>query len=304
MEPEMSLPQPKFSTLHSIVVELAAADVGEIPPTLSRALHALVLKWLAAANSSLAETIHASQNSPLTISPLLGNRRQGGVRVGDYFYFRIGLLDGALVEPLMRGFEQSETQSLVLADFPFILRQIYALPGTHQLAGAADYALLSNPPQVLNDIELHFLSATSFKQNQVVQTFPLPELVFNSLHRRWNVFAPEQYQLPNCEWNAVVTAYELKTYALKMEGGTEVGAQGWVRYRFSDAEMARMATILANFAFFAGVGRKTAMGMGQTQLGIQNFKNQNLQKPRRELRKDNEKSNHRGRRGHGEIRRV
>jgi CRISPR-associated endoribonuclease Cas6 len=101
-----------------------------------------------------------------------------------------------------------------------------------------------------------------------------------------------------------VTAYELKTYALKMEGGTEVGAQGWIRYRFSDAEMARMATILANFAFFAGVGRKTAMGMGQTQLGIQSFKNQNLQKPRRELRKDNEKSNRRERRGHGEIRRV
>lgn len=31
-------------TLHSVVVELAAADVGDIPPTLSRALHALVLK--------------------------------------------------------------------------------------------------------------------------------------------------------------------------------------------------------------------------------------------------------------------
>ncbi len=276
----MSLPQHKSITLHSIVVEVAAADVGEIPPTLSRALHALVIKWLAAANPLIAETIHASQNSPLTISGLLGNRRHGGVRVGDYFYFRIGLLDGALIEPLMRGFEQSETQSLVLADFPFVLRNMYALPGTHQLAGAADYTLLSNPPQVLNDIELHFLSPTSFKQNQSVQTFPLPELVFNSLHRRWNIFAPSEYHLPTCEWNAVVTAYELKTYALKMEGGTEVGAQGWVRYKFSGAEMARIATILANFAFFAGVGRKTAMGMGQTQLIIQNFKTQNFKKPR------------------------
>ncbi|MEH1855492.1 MAG: CRISPR system precrRNA processing endoribonuclease RAMP protein Cas6 [Nostoc sp.] len=281
MEPETSLQQHKFSTLHSIVVELAAAAVGDIPATLSRALHALVLKWLAAANPSVAETIHASQNPPLTISPLLGNRRQAGVRIGDYFYFRITLLDGALVEPLMRGFECSETQSLVLADFPFVLRHLYALPGTHQLAGAADYALLSHPAQVLNDIELHFLSATSFKQNQGVQTFPLPELVFNSLHRRWNIFAPEQYHLPNCEWNALVTAYELKTYALKMEGGTEVGAQGWVCYRFSDAETGRIATILANFAFFAGVGRKTAMGMGQTQIANSKFKIQNSKKVKR-----------------------
>ena len=263
----MSSPQPKSTTLHSIVVEVAAADVGDIPPTLSRALHALVLKWLAAGDPSVAEAVHASQNSPLTISGLLGNRRQGGVRIGDYFYFRIGLLDGSLIAPLMQGFEQSETEALILADFPFVLRNMYALPGTHQLAGAADYTLLSNPPQVLNEIELNFLSPTSFKQNQTVQTFPLPELVFNSLHRRWNIFAPEQYHLPSCEWNAAVTAYELKTYALKMEGGTEVGAQGWVRYRFIDLEIARNATILANFAFFAGVGRKTAMGMGQTQLG-------------------------------------
>lgn len=286
MEQETSLQQYKSKTLHSIVVEIAAADVGDIPPTLSRALHALVLQWLKAANPSVAEAVHASQNSPLTISGLLGNRRQGGVRVGDYFYFRVGLLDGSLIEPLMRGFEKSETQSLVLADFPFLLRNMYALPGTHQLAGAADYALLSNPAQVFHDIELHFLSPTSFKQNQGVQTFPLPELVFNSLQRRWNIFAPEEYHLPNYEWNALVIAYELKTYALKMEESTEIGAQGWVRYRFSSAEMARIATILANFAFFAGVGRKTAMGMGQTQLGNSHFKTQsskgqNFKKPQK-----------------------
>jgi CRISPR-associated endoribonuclease Cas6 len=166
----------------------------------------------------------------------------------------------------MRGFEKLETQSLLLADFPFVLRNMYAIPGTHKLAGAADYGLLSHPLQVLTDIELQFLSPTSFKQNKNVQTFPLPELVFNSLHRRWNTFAPEQYQLPDCEWNAYVSAYELKTYALKMEGGAEIGAQGWASYRFQDLEIARIATVLANFAFFAGVGRKTSMGMGQTQL--------------------------------------
>ncbi|QOV23819.1 CRISPR system precrRNA processing endoribonuclease RAMP protein Cas6 [Anabaenopsis elenkinii] len=287
MEQEpLSLPH-KSTTLHSIVVELAAVESGYLPATLSRALHALVLQWLSGVNPSIAEFIHQTQYSPLTISGLLGNRRQGGVRVGDYFYFRIGLLDGNLIEPLMRGFEQSETKSVVLAQFPFVLRNLYAIPGTHQLAGAADYTLLSNPPQVLSDIELHFLSPTSFKQNQTVQTFPLPELVFNSLLRRWNFFAPEQYHFASCEWNAVVTAYELKTYALKMEGGAEVGGQGWVNYRFSDMNTARIATILANFAFFAGVGRKTAMGMGQTQLVVQggkdlNSPNQTLKKRRQQ----------------------
>ncbi|MBA3920507.1 MAG: CRISPR system precrRNA processing endoribonuclease RAMP protein Cas6 [Nostocaceae cyanobacterium] len=257
-----------FPTLHSIVVELAAADVGDIPPTLARSLHALVLKWLALGNPEAAEIVHESQNSPLSISGLQGNRRPSGTQVGDFFYFRIGILDSSLTEPLLSGFEQLEKQPLTLANFPFVLRNIYALPGTHRLAGAADYRMLSHLPQVLTDIELCFLSPTSFKQNQSVQTFPLPELVFNSLHRRWNTFAPSEYQLPEIEWQASVSAYDLKTHALKMLGGAEIGAQGWVRYRFGDIDAARIATILANFAFFSGVGRKTSMGMGQTQLAM------------------------------------
>ncbi len=84
--------------------------------------------------------------------------------------------------------------------------------------------------------------------------------------RRWNTFAPPELQFPEVEWNGLVSAYDLKTHALKMEGGAEIGAQGWVKYRFLDSQQARIATILAHFATFAGVGRKTAMGMGQVRL--------------------------------------
>ncbi len=70
---------------------------------------------------------------------------------------------------------------------------------------------------------------------------------------------------PEIEWQGLVSAYELKTHALKLEGGAEIGAQGWIRYRFPDPEQAKIARILAQFAFYAGVGRKTTMGMGQTQ---------------------------------------
>lgn len=94
----------------------------------------------------------------------------------------------------------------------------------------------------------------------------MPELVFNSLLRRWNCVASEDLRFPKLEWQGMIAAYDLKTYALRMESGSEIGAQGWVRYRFPDPEQARIATILAHFAFFAGVGRKTAMGMGQVIL--------------------------------------
>lgn len=266
MEPVMSLQPRESQTLHSLVVELAAASRGKIPPTLSRALHGLVMDWLRLGNPQLAEVIHDSQTSPLSLSGLLGNRRRGGAQAGDGFYFRICLLDGSLVEPLLSGMEQWGTQPLVLGKFPFAIRHLYTLPGTHRWAGAADYGLLANLPQTEADIELNFLSPTSFKQAAGIQPFPLPELVFGSLHRRWNTFAPEALKLPDVEWQGLVSAYELATRALKMKGGAEIGATGWVRYRFANPEQAKMATTLAHFAFFSGVGRKTSMGMGQVQL--------------------------------------
>ena len=60
--------QHNSTTLHSIVVKLAAVDVGYIPPTLSRALHALVLKCLMLGDPSVAEFVHTSHHSPLDLS--------------------------------------------------------------------------------------------------------------------------------------------------------------------------------------------------------------------------------------------
>lgn len=265
MEPAILLPSNKPETLYSVVVEIAAADKGHIPATLSRALHSMVMNWLKLANSQIAAEIHDSQVSPLSLSGLLGNRRRGGVKSGDNFYCRISLLDGSLLPVLLAGIEAWGTEPLVLGKFPFVLRTIYTLPGTHRFVSAADYRLLATTPQMGADIELRFLSPTSFKQSRSIQTFPLPELVFGSLWRRWNTFAPDELRFPDMDWQGLVLAYELKTYAQKMEGGAEIGAQGWVRYRFRELEQIKVATILSHFAFFSGVGRKTSMGMGQVQ---------------------------------------
>jgi CRISPR-associated endoribonuclease Cas6 len=269
MVQDISLTPHKADNLQALVVELGAAEKGNPPATLGRAIYAQVLQWLKLGDSQVSAIVHDSQNPPITLSGLLGNRRHQGTQAGDNFYFRICLLNCNLIQPLLRGIEQWGTQPLVLGKFPFVIRQLYTLPWTHPLASSSSYHLLAQTSPISQDIQLDFLSPTSFKQKQGIQPFPLPELVFGSLHRKWNAFASEELHFPAIEWQGLVSAFELKTHALKLEGGAEIGAQGWVRYHFSDVEQAKIATILAHFACFAGVGRKTTMGMGQAKLRVE-----------------------------------
>lgn len=260
------LSSPKSFNLYAIAIKLGAIDRGYLPSTLGRAIHAQVLKWLQIGNPTVSKFVHESQESPISLSGLIGHRRQSGIQAGDEFYFRICLLNGSLIEPLLLGIERSENEPINLGNFTFAIKQVYSLPGTHPWVDSTTYEMLAKLPNFSDDITLEFFSPTSFKQEQNIQPFPLPELVFFSLQRRWNFFAPESLKFEAIPWRVLVSAYQLETHALKMETYSEIGAKGWVKYRFLNPEQARIATILAHFAFFAGVGRKTSMGMGQTKL--------------------------------------
>lgn len=233
-------------SLHKIAI--AIHSVQPLPPTLARAIHALCFRWFANTNPELAQTLHQQETLPLTTGWEYCSPKK--------IILKISLLQKELLAPLLWGINADLGKEITIAGIPC------------RMDGWVDITQTSNFEKIVqlptqNTIDLQFLTPTSFKQAQNVQPFPLPDLVFNGLLRRWNLFAPETLKFPQIEWNAIVSAYDLKTYAMKMEGGAEIGAEGLVRYKFTNTEQARIATILAHFATFAGVGRKTAMGMGR-----------------------------------------
>ncbi len=223
-----------------------------LPPTLGRSIHALCFRWLEKANPALAERLHQAENMPLTLAAKQGTSRR-------QTFLRIGLLQGELLAPLLWGMSGDIGGDISLADIPCRLGKWLEIRQTNTLTALSQIA-----PQP--EITLEFLSPTSFKQNGAIQPFPLPELVFSSLQRRWNAIAPEELKFPAIAWQGVTAACDIKTSALKMKGGVEIGVTGWARYQFPDSQQAKIATVLAHFATFAGIGRKTAMGMGQARL--------------------------------------
>jgi|GEM_PF-671453 CRISPR-associated endoribonuclease Cas6 len=237
-------------SLHTIQVTISA--VKPQPPTLGRAIHALCFRWFANTNPEIAASLHQQENLPMTVGLEYCSPKK--------MLLKISLLKKELLAPLLWGMNVDLGKEITLAGIPCQLGSWVDITQTSSFE-----KIMQLPTQ--NLINLQFLSPTSFKQGKNIQPFPLPELVFNGLLRRWNVFAPEKLQFSDVEWSGVVSAYELKTYAMKMEGGAEIGAEGSVKYRFADPEQAKIATILANFACFAGIGRKTGMGMGRVCLG-------------------------------------
>lgn len=146
----------------------------------------------------------------------------------------------------------------------------------------------------VREIELEFRSPTAFSNGQrgggkQMHLFPDLDRVFDSLARSWNTWTPAVYAIDvqallayMHEW-VTIASYDLHTQTAHFDRTTQSGFMGRCVYVLLEAGQAsrrssRQAVevgaglspvqtlhLLSEFAFYAGVGYKTAMGMGQTR---------------------------------------
>jgi CRISPR-associated endoribonuclease Cas6 len=105
-----------------------------------------------------------------------------------------------------------------------------------------------------------------------IELFPHPHRVWESWARKWNAFAPPPLRIDlrrivSLAERGLVADYELQTVTLDYGRFPQKGFIGWVRYEFRAATVQELQHLnaLADFAFYAGTGYKTAQGMGQTR---------------------------------------
>ena len=166
-----------------------------------------------------------------------------------------------------------------LGQAELLIKEILVTPGSHPWAGYTSWAQLVAGAQPESEITLDFTSPTAFGFGQKewgkkAVVLPDPALVFRSLIRSWNSLAPAPLQVDKhalaayLEERVVVKRIErLETRMLHFSRSPQVGFVGQVTYGLMAAdETARcQLNALADFAFYAGVGMKTTMGMGQTR---------------------------------------
>jgi CRISPR-associated endoribonuclease Cas6 len=271
-------------SLYSLVLTLAPIREATVSATAGHQAHAAFLKTVQEADAALAEALHAPNvpNRPFTVSPLMGvgEPRDGRVWLSpewDY-WLRFTILDPRLFERFMARFLRGDGRpTLRLGQAELLIKEILVTPGSHPWAGYTSWAQLVTEARPDAEITLEFASPTAFGFGQrawgkKVVVLPDPAPVFGSLVRAWNSAAPAPMRVDKealaayLEENAVVKRVEwLETRMLHFSRSPQVGFVGQVTYGLmaADETVRCQLNALADFAFYAGVGMKTTMGMGQ-----------------------------------------
>jgi len=286
--------------IYSIAIQLSPTRPGAIRATVGHQAHAAFLRAVREADPALADVLHHPilNQRPFTVSPLLGVEAAHDGEVAVYpeqtYTLRFTVLIDDIFRQFMGRFLRGDRPVLRLGRVLFLIKEILATPegsplrlgpsGTRSGQAWAGYTTLADliaeaeAAGPLIELEFHSPTAFSFGQRSWGKQFcvlPEPRLVFSSLARTWRAFAPpglsldprevEQY----ADENVVIQRLEgLETRMLHFGKHPQVGFVGRVTYRVMDkAEEAagwrQVLHALAGFAFYAGVGYKTTMGMGQ-----------------------------------------
>ena len=268
--------------LIAAVITLTPTAPASVPAALGRAVHAWFLGRLNDVNPSLAHRLHEEKGPrPFTVSNLWGaGRARGGkvtldpARPGQ---IRLTGLTKEVSQAIERALPD-EGESLTLIGATLRVAEVAIEAEQHPWAGRASYADLLEQYTLASDrrprgATLHFSSPTLFRRQGRDLPLPLPALVFDGYLRKWNAFSP--VALPDeakryAEECITLGRFKLRSHMVSFEQGgkgAHVGFTGEVRFRFmvGDGYWTRVMHLLAGYAFWAGTGYRTTVGLGQTQ---------------------------------------
>ena len=267
--------------LYSIILELTAISDATLPLTTGHQAHALFLDLINQIDPVLATRLHDEPSyRPFTISPLKGAKERDKhllLEAGKTYRLRITLLDGGpLWHCLSQRFLASPNMGLLeLGKVTFILSHVLSTSSTDTTGWAAytDWQTLANTPAQRN-ITIHFASPTAFSLgDRHFAFFPEPTLLWDSLMRTWNRYAPTCLHMDKqvirdfVKNNVEISDYDLHTTILYFPKYAQKGFLGTCTYQVKTGdEYASQITALASFSRYAGVGYKTTMGMGQARM--------------------------------------
>ncbi len=281
--------------LLSAVIDLSAISTSPILGALGRPAQAWFLGQVMQKHAGLAASLHDETGAkPYTVSTLLDRRgfplRAGAVlEPGEHCWLRITTFNQELSEIFLDKILSRLPDRLGIYKMDFRVDGYTLNPAEHPWAGQASFEELAQAAsyqEAGREVRMEFASPTAFRSNGNDIALPMPAQVFRSLFQKWNAFCPEAMQVQemwptfveDCILVSELTAVNT-VHWIFAEGtrGAATGFTGTVGFTllpkskipekwapFWDGAVAVMQS-LARFAFYAGVGHHSTIGMGQAR---------------------------------------
>lgn len=119
-----------------------------------------------------------------------------------------------------------------------------------------------------SQVDMQFVTSTSFKVNGSYAIYPSPDLLLKGLIRKWNTFYPKEWMeerdiLEGLNSMLYVKGYQLSLQPFALEGIHVHAFRGKYQWGLKGNAMSkRLLTLLLLYGEYAGIGIKTALGMG------------------------------------------
>ena len=264
-------------TLYSSVIRLHALAAGNVPQTQGHLAHAAFLDIVRQVDPDMSAALHNAQTrQPFTVSPLHGLPRASGesfVRPGHECWLRVTLASETLFGTFIRRFLQGDARPTIrLGLVTFGVSEVLTTPGSHPWAGYTTAEELMAGARDDATIALEFASPFAFSLGGGrAEIMPRPELLFDSLQRKWEQWCtlplPATLERDWLRESVLVSEWRMRSRMLRLGSRLQLGSEGVALYRVFGGSAALCKTLhtLASFAFYAGVGYKTTMGMGQVR---------------------------------------
>lgn len=238
-----------------------------------QAAHAYFFHLLKTFGFKNIKTLHEMLEKPFTISPLM----RGGKAGNGPYWIRIT----SLVEELsafILGLGPKELPPFFVGGIELVFDHIIKGRRERVWVRSSSFDELYNAGLIWakaredNLLGLRFVTPTAFRlvNSRLNMPLPWPRLVFQSLAKRWNTFAPMPLWVdwPKFGRWVTVTKFGLRTKLLDFGAFRQVGFVGDCWFLIdtrAPIELRHALYTLVQFAFYAGVGKKTTMGMGMVR---------------------------------------
>lgn len=213
--------------------------------------------------SELVEYLHEQNLRPFSQSVFF-DRNKGPV-------WRIGVMSDVVENAFLFGLAEGETLRLQQKGYEIRLGEVRCVQQS-SFEELAEQAFTAE--ETAQNMEMTFLTPTSFKRDGQYVLFPETRLILQSLLMRWNSLCPDiQLQEENLAGKLAdkmpIVRYHLHSSAFSLERQRIHGFQGNLSFHsYGPDSVQRILLLLLSFAPYAGVGIKTALGMGAVSVSL------------------------------------